>query len=307
MAKSKSFFGLRRGSTKTLTFQVNNGQQITKDRVSVVRNPRTRGQIQQRTVFMDAVKFYTRGVKQFFKFAFEDKKQTESDYNAFMRKNAKLGIYLRKQDFDNPVFPAIGRFYMTYGSMVSPVYEVIPNTDDSVKVSSDFAATQASVPTTIGALSALLKQQYGLLEGDIVTMLVITSGATLNEDGDYAESGLVNIADGSYVVWHMKQFFINSNDTTTLASLDMVATTGAWGLSVSQVHTQACGGCIIFSRKTSSGLKVSTAQLALNKAAEAIYDEGRVDATEPEWLETVLQSWSVAEAAILEGGLASNG
>lgn len=48
MAKSKSFFGLRRGSTKSLTFQILNGQQITKDRVTQVRNPKTSGQIMQR-------------------------------------------------------------------------------------------------------------------------------------------------------------------------------------------------------------------------------------------------------------------
>ena len=48
MAKSKSFFGLRTGSTKSLTFQVYRGQQITKDRVTRVANPRTIAQMQQR-------------------------------------------------------------------------------------------------------------------------------------------------------------------------------------------------------------------------------------------------------------------
>ena len=48
MAKSKSFFGLRTGSTKSLTFQVYRGQQITKDRVTRVANPRTVAQMQQR-------------------------------------------------------------------------------------------------------------------------------------------------------------------------------------------------------------------------------------------------------------------
>lgn len=48
MAKSKSFFGIRRGSTKSLTFSVYRGQQITKDRVTSVRNPQTNGQMEQR-------------------------------------------------------------------------------------------------------------------------------------------------------------------------------------------------------------------------------------------------------------------
>lgn len=50
MAKSSSFFGLRTGSTKSLTFQVLKGQQITKDRVTRVANPRTDAQMQQRAV-----------------------------------------------------------------------------------------------------------------------------------------------------------------------------------------------------------------------------------------------------------------
>lgn len=50
MAKSKSFFGLRTGSTKSLTFQVFRGQQITKDRVSRVSNPRTNAQMAQRAL-----------------------------------------------------------------------------------------------------------------------------------------------------------------------------------------------------------------------------------------------------------------
>ena len=48
MAKSKSFFGLRTGSTKSLTFSVYRGTQVTKDRVTRVANPRTIAQMQQR-------------------------------------------------------------------------------------------------------------------------------------------------------------------------------------------------------------------------------------------------------------------
>ena len=50
MAKSTSFFGLRTGSTKSLTFQVYRGQQITKDRVYRVSNPRTEAQMKQRAI-----------------------------------------------------------------------------------------------------------------------------------------------------------------------------------------------------------------------------------------------------------------
>lgn len=60
MAQSKSFFGLRKGSTKSLTFQVLNGKQITKDRVYNVKNPQTLAQMQQRALMATVVEAYSR-------------------------------------------------------------------------------------------------------------------------------------------------------------------------------------------------------------------------------------------------------
>lgn len=60
MAQSKSFFGLRKGSTKSLTFQVLNGKQITKDRVYNVKNPQTIAQMQQRALMATVVTAYSR-------------------------------------------------------------------------------------------------------------------------------------------------------------------------------------------------------------------------------------------------------
>lgn len=48
MATSSSFFTLRRGSTKSLTFQVYGGKQVTKDRVGKPANPQTALQMEQR-------------------------------------------------------------------------------------------------------------------------------------------------------------------------------------------------------------------------------------------------------------------
>lgn len=48
MAHSKNFFGMRRGSTKSHTYQVFRGMQVTKDRVYDVANPQTDAQMKQR-------------------------------------------------------------------------------------------------------------------------------------------------------------------------------------------------------------------------------------------------------------------
>lgn len=48
MAQSFNYFGLRRGSTKSATYTVKNGKQITKDRVTEITNQQTSLQMQQR-------------------------------------------------------------------------------------------------------------------------------------------------------------------------------------------------------------------------------------------------------------------
>lgn len=88
MAKSNSFFGLRRGSTKTLTFQVNNGKQITKDRVNEVKNPRTQEQMVQRMVMATASAAYA-GMKQIVDHSFEGITYGQMNMSEFIRQNAK--------------------------------------------------------------------------------------------------------------------------------------------------------------------------------------------------------------------------
>ena len=58
MAKSSSYFGMRTGSTKSHTFAVVNGKQITKDRVEYVKNPRTLNQMIQRMFLATIGKAY---------------------------------------------------------------------------------------------------------------------------------------------------------------------------------------------------------------------------------------------------------
>lgn len=89
MAKSKSFFGLRRGSTKTLTFQVLDGQQITKDRVSEVRNPRTNAQLYQRAIMATILQAYSHG-KRIFDHSFQGKATGSACQRVFMSLNAKM-------------------------------------------------------------------------------------------------------------------------------------------------------------------------------------------------------------------------
>lgn len=89
MAQSKSFFGLRKGSTKSLTFQVLNGKQITKDRVFNVKNPQSLAQMQQRALMATAVTAYS-GLKAICDHSFEGIEIGTKTMSEFMRNNIKL-------------------------------------------------------------------------------------------------------------------------------------------------------------------------------------------------------------------------
>ena len=89
MAQSKSFFGLRRGSTKTLTFSVYNGKQVTKDRVADVKNPRSSMQMKQRAIMATALRGYS-ALKEICDHSFEGISYGQKSMNYFVTENARM-------------------------------------------------------------------------------------------------------------------------------------------------------------------------------------------------------------------------
>ena len=90
MARSKSFFGLRTGSTKSLTFQVYRGQQITKDRVYRVSNPRTEAQMKQRAI-IPIVAAARSALKGLIDHSFEGVPYGEASLKEFSKQNLRAG------------------------------------------------------------------------------------------------------------------------------------------------------------------------------------------------------------------------
>ena len=91
MAKSKSFFGLRTGSTKSLTFQVYRGQQITKDRVYRVSNPRSEAQMTQRAL-IPIVAAARSALKGLVDHSFEGVPYGEASLKEFSKQNMRAGV-----------------------------------------------------------------------------------------------------------------------------------------------------------------------------------------------------------------------
>ena len=86
MAQSNSFFGHRRGSTKSLTFQRRSGVQITQDRKEHVRDAKSAGQAQHRCLLHTAVDACT-WLAPIFNFAWQGAKGREAYQSAFRKAN----------------------------------------------------------------------------------------------------------------------------------------------------------------------------------------------------------------------------
>lgn len=103
MAKSNGFFGMRRGSTKSLTFSVLDGKQITKDRVAQVANPKSQKQQYQRAIMATVMAAYSE-MKDIVDHSFQGKKKGSENQREFMSRNlvAMRNAFLQYQE-DNPV------------------------------------------------------------------------------------------------------------------------------------------------------------------------------------------------------------
>ena len=129
MAKSKSFFGLRTGSTKSLTFQVYRGQQITKDRVTRVSNPRSDAQMKQRAI-IPIVAASRAALKGLVNHSFEGVNYGNDSLKKFSELNLRAGalnvISYSPNGISNPGFAEL---IVSKGSLPVDLQEIIINGD----------------------------------------------------------------------------------------------------------------------------------------------------------------------------------
>lgn len=164
MAKSKGFFGLRRGSTKSLTFSIYAGQQVTKDRIAFMTNPQSYDQGTQRAIFAAAAKFYAR-MKQVLDHSWEGIKYGTPSQSEFMRLAIKAGVgtSLEKGASAYPLNYPISRG--TLPSIAWGELPHIPQTSIAARFASMLSlnALEQSVTTFAG--------NNGLVDGDQISFV----------------------------------------------------------------------------------------------------------------------------------------
>lgn len=343
MAKGNMLQGMARGSVGDVTFTRLKGQQVSRVRNRQPSNPKTQKQMAQRSIFANAVRFFTRGNQNLFKFAFEDKKPNESDYNAFMRNNVMNSVYISKTAIGVTGYPAIGNWMMTNGSLPPiPMHDNIAAVEASGYAPTgygctsnhgsqiQFMCTNANITNsergTVAGISKALIQNCYLSAGDIITFVQIYGDqiiATRNEDTDpWVLNGLVPDANpqASYFSiepqWKIGQLRIDTSDTRTIeqalgpgwnvtaSTISGVQNSHEWFIRFDdsgdeETAAAAVGVCMIASRNTSAGLKLSKQFLCNNEATNLAIAEALTD----NFKQLCVNDWQATQDAILQGSL----
>lgn len=296
MSRGNAILGYGRGAVGDVVLTVIKGQQVSRARNRFPKNPKTRGQMRQRSGFVSPLKFYTRGVQNLYRFAFSDKRHRESDYNAFMRANIGAGFPLTPTEFAANGFPALGRWKMSSGALVAPSPSKVTPHGNSVGID----ITAAAAIATVGDVSKYLISQGLADAGDQYTFALIV-GRFIGVD-----TTRVIWSDASYIEWHIVKMRINPNDTTNInATMSPIQTWSESGHSYMGVRGQtypvaanSVGLAVIRSKKTSRGLEVSEAHLING----GWIDEYIAFRNTPAQIELVLEAWKAAPASVLSSG-----
>ena len=294
------FVGSAKGKVGNLVLYTRKGSQITRAYQSTVKNPKTSGQMLQRAKFSNAVKFYQKAVQHFFKFAYQDQKQTETAFNAFMRHNVDRACLLRKDEVSDPYFPAFGRWQMSQGSLAAPMVPKFAN-ENCLFANTGIKGTEK----TVADLSSILIGQ-GYHVGDIITFVCISSLVT-SVDFD-----LSNYYDSGNLVqpqWDIRQFVVSTSDQTAISDIPSLgpsvgilsAVNG--GLQFAFTNPQySNAAAVIVTRKGNGVTYASNAELVPNSVALAMINATTTTA----WIAEVTASWQSQGDAILQGSVAKS-
>ena len=306
MAKGNMFIGNGRGKVGNLVVSTRAGEQITRVYQPQVANPKSYAQMLQRAKFANSVKFYKKAVQNFFKFAYEDKKKTESDYNAFMRHNVMNSALLTKVNVDNAYFPALGRWVMSSGSLPNPF-----NLEAAESAGFEFENDGFDGSANIGQISSSLIGQ-GFNTGDIITFVLITSPVN-SLDFDLTNQNDTAIRQPE---WLIVQFVVDPKDNRSLSQANYVGArygglsdfegnslyvadgTISWDGNFENLMAATC--CIA-TRKTGSGVMATNTTLFGNTN----FDKMLSSAQSTDYENEVLVSWGAKEGAILKGSIAT--
>lgn len=308
MSKGSLFFGKASGKLGQIVLSNVKGQQIARAWQPKVANPRTSVQQMQRAKFANAVKFYKRATQNLFKFAYEDKRKTESDYNAFMRHNVERSLIFNRISYDNMNYPALAEWLISVGSLgefkssdydsrtitdASGLSSPISNPDNAYKFPEGITESTA----TVAHVSDYLKHDFGAQDGDYVTFVGIDTDLTLISD-----------QPGKGPWWSITQIKIDSTNTNKFLETVNKQAVNKLGIDIidragviiwKSPNNKAALFGVVLSRVTPNGVLVSTSNLGANGTGIGVMAATLQDA----YRQQALNSWLRSSDPILKGSV----
>ena len=265
MAISKSFFGLRKGSTKAHTYQVLNGRQVTKDRVYDVKNPRTASQMVQRMVMATASAAYA-AMREIANHSFEGVTYGQPSMSKFISINngllsanlsAAQSSFAYNEYGKRGLVP--GAYQLSKGTLPKPSFTYSASSGDG-SISIVLNPSGLTGGWTADAFAAAL----GLSVGEMATICMIFGNAAA--DGynfgfvrvKFIKSGTTAITAGNLATY----FEIETN----LGTITPTVNVGNLTLAIADVDiadTSGIGKCVIYSRNSANGWLRSNAVIAV--------------------------------------------
>lgn len=289
MAQSKGFFGLRKGSTKSLTFSTLDGKQITKDRVYDVKNPRTENQMRQR-MLMTTVGAAYKMLKSIADHSFEGyssgmqcmRQFNSRNLNRFKQAAAAKGSVAFNEYKDGDINPL--PFILASGSLPGFVFSF----DEESNLQIVGEKEDADFTTAEGIYAAL-----GVQRNDLITFCtVIGEGTILNGVYSYKAErfNIVRLyCDKSGTVKKPADAFTISTNNDQ-ASISMTTA----GNAITIKTGEADFGAVIQSRKNDSGWLRSDAVMIVNETViDGVKTANQLD-TYPVGTELILNNGPMA-------------
>lgn len=289
MAQSKGFFGLRKGSTKSLTFSVLDSKQITKDRVYDVKNPRTEAQMRQR-MLMTTIGAAFKTLKSIADHSFEGyssgmqcmRQFNSRNLNRFKQAAAAKGSVAFNKYKDGDINPL--PFILASGSL--PGFSFKFDATSNLEIVGEKEG--ADFTTAEGIYAAL-----GVQRNDLITFCtVIGEGTTLNGVYSYKAErfNIVRLyCDKSGAVSKPADAFtISTNNDQASVSMSTAAN------AITVKTGEADFGAVIQSRKNDSGWLRSDAVMIVNDTVIADVKTANQLATYPVGTELILNNGPMA-------------
>lgn len=320
MAKGNMILGYLRGAIGDIVFWRAKGQQMARARNRAPSNPRTEYQMTQRAKWANVAKFVKMAPPRFFKYAFEGKGVSLTDYNVFYRENLLRSPMMSRTASANPAYPALGNFVLSRGSLPSigalTEYSAVTLDTPFFKLAEGNnivipAEGSRTIAWLTNQLLTLAPSRYRV--GDILTFVKISCNnfstpLAYPDLSDYGYSFeyyqiVLSLTDNTAVKSQLGGFArVNAIGDNKLLGISYGSASGQTGAVEWSSNLQAT--CMIHTRNISGGLLVSSEELAVNENYASLTEAALTNSV---YIQQVFTDWRTAENAILAGvGLAES-